>query len=101
MKFKGSKDSTGVSVGGQYFPAKKGVIEVPDNGDYASLLAPHGFKPVSDDESAKSAGSNKDAGADGGNGSDGGSGDSGSGDGSQGSGQDGGDASGDAGGAAK
>ena len=44
MKFQGPKDTGGASIGGQFFPAdENGVIEVPDDGEYASALAPHGF----------------------------------------------------------
>ena len=50
MKFQGPKGTTGASVGGQFFPAnKKGVIETPDDGEYAWALAPHGFTPIVED----------------------------------------------------
>ena len=49
MKFQGQKGTTGASVGGQFFPAnKRGVIETPDDGEYAWALAPHGFTPIAD-----------------------------------------------------
>lgn len=49
MKFQGPKGTTGASVGGQFFPAnKRGVIETPDDGEYAWALAPHGFTPIAD-----------------------------------------------------
>ena len=47
MKLQGPKGTTGASVGGQFFQAnKRGVITVPDDGEYASTLAPHGFAPI-------------------------------------------------------
>lgn len=46
MKFKGPKETTSISVGGECFNVgDDGLIETPDNGNYASLLAPHGFEP--------------------------------------------------------
>ena len=49
MKFQGPKGTTGASVGGQFFPAnKRGVVETPDDGEYAWALAPHGFTPIAD-----------------------------------------------------
>lgn len=50
MKFKGEAGTTGISVGGQFFSADAdGVVEVPDDGNYAQALAPFGFVPVTDD----------------------------------------------------
>ena len=50
MKFQGPKDTGGASVGGQFFPAdENGIIEVPDSGEYASALAPHGFYAIPPD----------------------------------------------------
>lgn len=47
MKFKGVAGTTGISVGGQFFQADAdGVVEVPDDGNYAQALAPFGFVPV-------------------------------------------------------
>ncbi|MCL2658769.1 MAG: hypothetical protein FWD62_15440 [Betaproteobacteria bacterium] len=47
MKLQGPKGCGGASVGGQFFQAdKNGVIEVPDEGGYAAMLAPHGFAPI-------------------------------------------------------
>lgn len=47
MKYNAPEGCTGISVGGEQFNVdENGQIEVPDNGDYHSLLAPHGFKPV-------------------------------------------------------
>ena len=49
MKFQGPKGTNGASVGGQFFQAnKRGVIETPDDGEYAWALAPHGFAPIAD-----------------------------------------------------
>lgn len=46
MKFKGPENVTSISVGGECFNVgDDGLIETPDNGEYASLLAPHGFEP--------------------------------------------------------
>lgn len=46
MKFKGPENVTSISVGGECFNVgDDGLIETPDNGEYASLLAPHGFLP--------------------------------------------------------
>lgn len=46
MKFKGPENVTSISVGGECFNVgEDGLIETPDNGEYASLLAPHGFEP--------------------------------------------------------
>lgn len=46
MKFKGPEGATSISVGGECFNVgDDGLIETPDNGEYASLLAPHGFVP--------------------------------------------------------
>ena len=54
MKFQGPKGTTGASVGGQFFKAnKRGVIETPDDGEYAWALAPHGFTPIADAEQAE------------------------------------------------
>lgn len=45
MKFKGPEGTTSISVGGECFNVgDDGMIETPDNGNYASLLAPHGFE---------------------------------------------------------
>lgn len=45
MKFKGPENVTSISVGGECFNVgDDGLIETPDNGNYASLLAPHGFE---------------------------------------------------------
>lgn len=45
MKFKGPEGTTSISVGGECFNVgDDGLIETPDNGNYASLLAPHGFE---------------------------------------------------------
>ena len=47
MKFKGEAGTTGISVGGQFFQADAdGVVEVPDDGNYAQALAPFGFVPA-------------------------------------------------------
>jgi len=47
MKYQAPEGCTGISVGGEQFNVdNKGQIEVPENGDYHSLLAPHGFKQV-------------------------------------------------------
>lgn len=47
MKFKGPENTTSISVGGECFNVgEDGLIETPDNGNYASLLAPHGFEQV-------------------------------------------------------
>jgi hypothetical protein len=44
MKLQGPKGCNGASVGGQFFQADdNGVIDVPDDGNYLSALAPHGF----------------------------------------------------------
>lgn len=46
MKFKGPENVTSISVGGECFNVgDDGLIETSDNGNYASLLAPHGFEP--------------------------------------------------------
>lgn len=40
----------GVSVGGQYFPVdKNGFVTTPDDGDYATALAPFGYVVAPDD----------------------------------------------------
>lgn len=45
-KYQAPEGCTGISVGGEQFNVdEKGQIDVPA-GDYHSLLAPHGFKPV-------------------------------------------------------
>lgn len=47
MKFKAPEGCTGISVGGEFFTVnEKGLIEVPDDGNYAAMLAPHGFEHV-------------------------------------------------------
>lgn len=47
MKYNAPEGCTGISVGGEQFNVDgNGQIEVPDNGDYHALLAPHGFKPA-------------------------------------------------------
>lgn len=47
MKYQAPEGCTGISVGGEQFNVDdKGQIEVPETGDYHSLLAPHGFKQV-------------------------------------------------------
>ena len=64
MKFQGPKGTTGASVGGQFFQAnKRGVIETPDDGEYAWALAPHGFTPIADKaaQGAEAAGEVADA----------------------------------------
>lgn len=48
MKYKAPKDCGGCSVGGANFTVgEDGCIDVPDDGDYAQLLVPHGFIQVS------------------------------------------------------
>jgi hypothetical protein len=50
MKFHAPKGCNEANIGGQNFQVNEhGHIETPDHGDYASLLAPHGFVPVVDD----------------------------------------------------
>ena len=47
MKYEAPAGCNGVSVGGEQFNTDaEGFITVPDDGDYAALLAPHGFTPV-------------------------------------------------------
>lgn len=47
MKYQAPEGSTGISVGGQQFNVdENGLIEVPDDGDYHAMLAPHGFVQV-------------------------------------------------------
>lgn len=47
MKFQAPKDVTGgIDIGGEFFKIdNSGVLEVPDNGDYARLLPP-GFQAI-------------------------------------------------------
>ncbi len=52
MKYKAPEGCPGVSVGGEQFNTdENGFVTVPDGGDYAALLAPHGFTPAPADES--------------------------------------------------
>lgn len=47
MKYQAPEGCSGVSVGGEQFNVDdNGHIEVPDDGDYHGLLAPHGFTPA-------------------------------------------------------
>ena len=46
-KYKAPAGSAGINVGGQHFNVgADGCIDVPDEGNYGALLAPHGFVPV-------------------------------------------------------
>lgn len=56
MKFKGPEGTNSISVGGECFNVgDDGLVETPDNGNYASLLAPHGFvqQPTAEAEAEK------------------------------------------------
>lgn len=46
MKFNAPLGATSISVGGECFNVENGQIETPDHGEYANLLAPHGFTVV-------------------------------------------------------
>lgn len=52
-KFKAPDGCNGISVGGEFFQVgDDGCVSVPDDGNYGSLLAPHGFTPVADKPAA-------------------------------------------------
>ena len=54
MKMKAPKGCTGCSFGGNEYPAKKGVVDVPD--EALAALLEHGFEPVEPtDEEIKAA----------------------------------------------
>jgi hypothetical protein len=54
MKFKAPADATSISVGGETFNVDEtGHVKTPDHGDYAGLLAPHGYTPVAEDAPAQ------------------------------------------------
>lgn len=43
MKFKAPEGATSVNCGGEEFSVVDGILTVPDHGDYATILAPHGY----------------------------------------------------------
>lgn len=46
MKFKCPSGLSAVSIGGETFNVVDGIIETPDEGNYAGFLAPHGVTPL-------------------------------------------------------
>jgi hypothetical protein len=58
-KWKAPEDAgPSVSIGGQTFNIVKGVVELPNEGEYASALIPFGYEPIPEtveDDGGKSA----------------------------------------------
>lgn len=60
MKFQGPQGINSISVGGECFNVgDDGLVETPDNGEYASLLAPHGFVPFHEKQATAPATGNE------------------------------------------
>lgn len=50
MRYQAPAGQTGINIGGEQFDADdRGVITVPDEGDYSALLRAAGFVPVTPD----------------------------------------------------
>jgi hypothetical protein len=46
MRYQAPAGQTGINIGGEQFDADdRGIITVPDGGDFTALLLPHGFTP--------------------------------------------------------